>query len=341
MGGPVVFPHLYNGHNKTFFYGAYEGWRHPAQTTLERSGSQHPDEEGDFSKYTDGSWTFTGLRDPYTGAQLRHDASFGAISQIAANTLKQFYPDPNIGDPTAYTDNGVANYQENVDDSGHSNQFDLRGDQYFGSNQKFLLWGRFTWKNFPTSTPEILTRAFGVEQQPEPCAQGRYQLEHQTQPDQRRRLWIYPLHLGETNSFDGLAWTNSQGWQGLQNLFYNGIPEMDFNHIQQPECRPPDRSEQVDHLRIQRHADLDKGQPHVQIRRRHPAAGSDHAAGLQRLRQLRHLPVQHASAARAVHRCGFRRLPARLPDQTFYDVVSRTTTASRPTTSSSGRTSGA
>ncbi|MFZ0743767.1 MAG: hypothetical protein WAM85_05140, partial [Terracidiphilus sp.] len=35
-----------------------------------------------------------------------------------------------------------------------------------------------------------------------------------------------------TNGFDGLAWTNSQGWQGLQNLFYNGIPEMDFNHIQ-------------------------------------------------------------------------------------------------------------
>ncbi len=31
VGGPVVLPHLYNGHNKTFFFGAYEGWRHPAQ----------------------------------------------------------------------------------------------------------------------------------------------------------------------------------------------------------------------------------------------------------------------------------------------------------------------
>ena len=33
VGGPVVLPHLYNGHNKTFFFGAYEGWRHPAQAT--------------------------------------------------------------------------------------------------------------------------------------------------------------------------------------------------------------------------------------------------------------------------------------------------------------------
>ncbi|MGC2658752.1 MAG: hypothetical protein WA324_12410 [Bryobacteraceae bacterium] len=25
-GGPVVIPHIYNGHNKTFFYGTYEGF---------------------------------------------------------------------------------------------------------------------------------------------------------------------------------------------------------------------------------------------------------------------------------------------------------------------------
>jgi len=35
VGGPVVIPHLYNGHNKSFFFGAYEGWRHPAQSTIE------------------------------------------------------------------------------------------------------------------------------------------------------------------------------------------------------------------------------------------------------------------------------------------------------------------
>jgi hypothetical protein len=153
-GGPVVFPHLYNGHNKSFFFGAYEGWRHPAQTTLNEVVPSTLMKQGDFSKYT--STSFTGLTDPFTGGSYGTTIPTGSLSSIALNTLKQFYPDPNVGDPTAYTDNGVANFQENVDNSGHSNQFDVRGDQYFGSNQKFLLWGKFTWKNFPITNPEEL-----------------------------------------------------------------------------------------------------------------------------------------------------------------------------------------
>jgi hypothetical protein len=154
VGGPVVIPHLYNGHNKTFFYGAYEGWRHPAQTTLLEKVPSTLMKQGDFSKYV--SEGFTGLTNPYTGGSYGKAIPSGAISQIALNTLKQFYPDPNIGDATVYTDDGVANYETNVNESGHSNQFDVRGDQYIGSNQKLLLWGRFTWKNFPTNKPQNL-----------------------------------------------------------------------------------------------------------------------------------------------------------------------------------------
>ena len=40
------------------------------------------------------------------------------------------------------------------------------------------------------------------------------------------------LRRARATAFDGKAWTIAQGWQGLQNLFYNGIPEMDFNNIQ-------------------------------------------------------------------------------------------------------------
>jgi hypothetical protein len=35
VGGPVVIPHLYDGHNKSFFFGVYEGWRFPNQQTLQ------------------------------------------------------------------------------------------------------------------------------------------------------------------------------------------------------------------------------------------------------------------------------------------------------------------
>jgi hypothetical protein len=142
FSGPVVLPHhLFDGHNRSFFYGGYEGWRHPAQATLLEKVPSTPMKTGDFSKYT--STGFTGLNDPFTGGSYGTSIPLTALSQIALNTLKQFYPDPNVGDPTAYTDNGVANWQENVDASGHSNQFDVRGDQYFGSNQKFLKYWTF------------------------------------------------------------------------------------------------------------------------------------------------------------------------------------------------------
>ena len=229
-GGPVVFPHLYNGHNKSFFFGAYEGWRHPAQTTIDEVVPSTLMKQGDFSKYTSSS--FTGLTNPYTGGSFGTAIPSGNLSTIALNALKQFYPDPNIGDPTAYTDNGVANYQANVDNSGHSNQFDVRGDQYFGSNQKFLLWGKFTWKNFPITNPEELdipsylsisqNRALKVDTnwsiKPNLINEGGFGYTRYTS--------------GNSDSFNGLAWTTAQGWQGLQNLFYNGIPEMDFNNIQ-------------------------------------------------------------------------------------------------------------
>src|SRR5882757_205180 len=148
FGGPVVIPHLYDGHNKTSIFGAYEGWRHPSQTTKLYKVPSTLMKKGDFSKYvSDG---FTGLTNPFTGGS--YGTALPSLDPSAVKLL-QFYPDPNVGDPTSYTDDGTPNYVVNKDSSGHSDQFDIRGDQYFGQNQKFLLWGRFTWKNFPTNTP--------------------------------------------------------------------------------------------------------------------------------------------------------------------------------------------
>lgn len=230
LGGPVVLPHLYNGHNKTFFFGAYEGWRHPAQVVLLEKVPSTLMKQGDFSKYNAAG--FTGLRDPYTGTSWGTKIPSGAINPIALSTLKTFYPDPNIGDPTTYTDNNIANWQENVNASGSSDQFDIRGDQYFGSNQKFLVWGRFTWKNFPTNSAAQLNIPSEVN-------------NSQTRVLKLDTNWSITPNLvneggfgftryisGQTDSFNGLAWTNQQGWEGLQNLFFNGVPEMDFNRIQ-------------------------------------------------------------------------------------------------------------
>ncbi|HTB95426.1 MAG TPA: TonB-dependent receptor [Terracidiphilus sp.] len=236
VGGAVVIPHLYNGHSRSFFFGTYEGWRHPAQSTLNEVVPSTLMKQGDFSNYVEpngsGGNSFTGVNDPFTGGSYGTQISTSDISQIALNTLKQFYPDPNIGDPTAYTDNGVANFQENVNSSGHSDQFDIRGDQYFGANQKFLVWGKFTWKNFPINQPELLLVPSSLN-----ISQNR-QMKVDTNWSIRPNLineggfGFTRYTSGQSDSFNGLAFTNAQNWQGLQNLFYNGIPEMDFNHIQ-------------------------------------------------------------------------------------------------------------
>jgi hypothetical protein len=229
-GGPVVIPHFYNGHNRSFFYGGYEGWRYPAKETVMEKVPSTLMKSGDFSKYT--STGFTGLSNPFTGGSYGTLIPLGSLNTISTSTLKAFYPDPNIGDATAYTDNSVANWQENMDASSHSNQFDVRGDQYFGSNQKFLLWGRYTWKNFPTTSPLVLNLPSSTDSQksrvlkvdtnwtitPSLINEGSFGLTHYIN--------------GGNNSFDGKAWTNAQNWSGLQNLWYNALPEMDFNNMQ-------------------------------------------------------------------------------------------------------------
>ena len=127
FSGPVVIPHLYNGHDKTFFFGAYEGWRHPAQTVGQYKVPSTLMKKGDFSNYV--SSVYAGaLRNPFTGGTYGSVIPTAALNSSALMLLS-LYPDPNVGDPTVYTDDNTKNYQINQDTSGSSNQFDVRGDQ--------------------------------------------------------------------------------------------------------------------------------------------------------------------------------------------------------------------
>jgi hypothetical protein len=233
FGGPVEIPHVYNGHDKTFIYGAYEGWRHPSQTTNSFIVPSTLMKQGDFSKFVvpdaNGNNTFSGsLTNPFTGGS--YGSKLPAINS-AAMKLLSFYPDPNVGDPTAFVANGTANYVVNQDNSGTSNQFDIRADQYLGANQKFLLWGRFTWKNYPQNSPTDLSV---------PSAQNTNQnrvlkisANYTVTPTIINEFGFgFTLNTtGKSDSFDGKSFTQGLGLTGLQNLFYNGIPELDFGSI--------------------------------------------------------------------------------------------------------------
>jgi hypothetical protein len=225
FGGPVVIPHLYNGHDRTFIFGTYEGWRYPNSGTYSYMVPTAAMKQGDFSDYTATGFSGT-LIDPFTGGT--YGTKLPSISPISQK-LMQFFPDPNLGNTGIYNDNGGDNYQVNRDQSRSSNQFDVRADQYFGSNQKFLLWGRYSWKNQSSIDPQKLL--VPASQNTGNSRVLKISANYTITPNltNETSYGFTRYQSGSVNPFDGKTFTQGLGLNGLQNLFFNGLPELDFS----------------------------------------------------------------------------------------------------------------
>jgi hypothetical protein len=222
VGGPVILPHLYNGKNKTFFYGTYEGFRYPKSTTIQDTVPTQAERNGNFS--AEGVTVIN----PSTGQPFANDTiPTSSINPVALKVLS-LYPLPNAG---AATSVHQANYIVNRDTSYHSDQYDIRIDQYLNSKQS--IFGRWTYKNIdslsandllvPSSTqPDIyhlLVLAWNWSITPSLLNEARFGF---TTED-----------TGSSNSFNGAAFEQSLGLQGLPGLpaFFNGLPEVDINNL--------------------------------------------------------------------------------------------------------------
>jgi hypothetical protein len=84
VGGPVVIPHLYNGHDKSFFFGTYEGFRLPSATPYQAYVPSLPMKKGDFS------FLNYPLLNPFTGAP--YPGNQVPINSVSQQFL-QFFPD--------------------------------------------------------------------------------------------------------------------------------------------------------------------------------------------------------------------------------------------------------
>lgn len=222
VGGPVVIPRLYNGKDRTFFFGTYEGFRLPQSTPEQYIVPSTLMKQGNFNYLPANT-----LKNPFVSGATYANNTLPGVNPAAQKFL-QFFPDPNQGNPAAFP-NGVPNYYVNKSANRSSNQFDLRGDQYVG--RKALIFARYSWKNFdidvpqpllvPNSTQSIQDRIFVVA--------GNYNFTP---------LLINEFRFGFTfektansNGFNGQAFAASTGLQGLQNLFFNGVPELDFTSL--------------------------------------------------------------------------------------------------------------
>jgi hypothetical protein len=220
-GGPVVIPRLYNGHNRSFFFADYEGFRLPKSTGAQYSVPTAQMKQGNFSQVTG----VQPLTNPFTGQTYpNYTVPINSVSQ----KFLQFFPDPNTGNTNSYTP-GEINYIVNQNTAYNSNQFDIRGDQYLG--QRALIFARFTWKNITQNQPQPLLVPEGqsIGQNRGLVVAGNYTFNPHLLNEFRFGYNFYTS--GSTNSFNGPAFAQSTGLQGLQNLFFNGVPELDFKYL--------------------------------------------------------------------------------------------------------------
>jgi hypothetical protein len=143
IGGPLSIPHVYDGHNKTFFFFDYEGNRRRASqaeqytvpTALERTGNL-----SELAPTLPGAATGNPvLRNPSTG-QPYPNLTIPNISPFATALLNKYYPLPNL--PTTL---GGVNYQTLVPIPSNTDGFDARIDQVITSKQQ--VYARFNRKN--------------------------------------------------------------------------------------------------------------------------------------------------------------------------------------------------
>jgi hypothetical protein len=138
VGGPVIFPKLYNGRNKTFFFASGEMLRLPKSFTTVLSVPTADMRTGNLSAYLDPA--NGGAANQLTGYQ-GNIIPPSQLNPFGQKLLGFFYPLPNFGPPGAIANNYLASYALPI----NSAQADMRVDENISS--KHLVYVRYTYKN--------------------------------------------------------------------------------------------------------------------------------------------------------------------------------------------------
>lgn len=175
FGGPVIFPKLYHPRtNKTWFFVAYEGFRHDSANTDLARVPTAAERQGDFS----GTWVpggvpiyaiynpFTTVPDAnnpgeYTRAQFPGNIiPSSKIDPVATAYIKEFYPLPNFNDPDkARSDNFEINLPQIYD----TDNIDVRLDHNLTSRDH--LSGHYMRFRGTISNPAISARPMSSDTQ--------------------------------------------------------------------------------------------------------------------------------------------------------------------------------
>ena len=148
IGGPVVLPKIYDGHNKTFFFFSYDGLRDTTAGSFTATVPTMLERQGDFSQTRDAKGNLIVVYDPSTSTSNGTGSNFTRIP-IAGNkilnpnpiglALLSLYPMPN--QPGVGLSN-VNNFFSNAPGTDDNNSYDTRIDHQF--NAKHSIFGHYT-----------------------------------------------------------------------------------------------------------------------------------------------------------------------------------------------------
>jgi hypothetical protein len=156
LGGALVIPGLYDGHNRTFFFADYAGIRETRGVTTVNTVPSAAVRNGDFSNYRDRNGNLIVIydplttrvdaqgrivRDPFPGNKIPADR----LSQVGRN-VASIYPLPNNG--TGDFDNYISTPNREIHDKGFSGRVDHR----FTDNDSLFV--RFNYEKFRLDAPQ-------------------------------------------------------------------------------------------------------------------------------------------------------------------------------------------
>jgi len=162
LGGPVVIPKIYNGHDKTFFFGDFEGLRQGSPASTLATVPTEAMRNGDFSGLVNSQNQAVSIYDPLTtvasGSGFVRSAFAGniiptnRINPVSANIIN-YWPKPNL---PGYVDNFTA-----AGVSGESiDQYDVKVDENVNDSSRFFV--RFSRHNLTNNPPFYFPSAIQV-----------------------------------------------------------------------------------------------------------------------------------------------------------------------------------
>lgn len=153
LGGPLWIPKLYNGHNKTFFFYAYEAGRRRSSGTASALVPTAAERTGDFSDWRDQNGNLVPLYDPTTetGGDPTTRQPFAGnqitsgISTIAQNYMNLLpLPNKSVANMAACAQSGSGscnNYVGTLHRPYDTNNHTFRVDENVGQDNRFYVTG--------------------------------------------------------------------------------------------------------------------------------------------------------------------------------------------------------